>query len=176
MSVTRSPAGRVTITLVGSCALASLLSGCMILFPTEPEVSGNIALTAVEGDIAIVQCLEPKLELSGLGVSLVSTSEGTRSHRFIYVGNSGPTASQLPFGRGVSVAAPVLGLRTARSGDASVASIGGEVTIYVSVFGNGRRVEEAFRGVTHDDLREGQYIYRDGTVGTDPCADGGQPR
>lgn len=168
--VSESLGRRVVGAIVCLVALC-LVSGCAIFFPTRPETSGNVALTNVAGHVALVQCVADDFKIESLSVSAVPGGKTGPDH-VIYIGNARAGEINMTRGQALALSEPIEGLESSASGDALVNEIPQGSTIYVSIAGSSGRVDESFSSAAPNDLREGMYLYRDGTSGEDPCSDG----
>lgn len=135
-------------------------------------MSGNVALTQIGGNLAIVQCVEPEFTIRSISASSVLRVEGANVSRTIYVGNAADGGRVIAEGEALPLVAPIERLITAKAGDPSISTLSNGSTIYVSISGDDGRVDEAFEDVQVSDLEEGRYLYRNGESGHDACADG----
>lgn len=63
--------------------LGLVISGCSWVFPSEPEHSGPVSLTVVEGQLAFVQCFAPEVHVDLIDVTVdgLFHGEGKESSR-----------------------------------------------------------------------------------------------
>lgn len=166
-----TPRKRMTFVVMASLLLP-LVTSCGYLFPTGPETSGNVSLTEVDGELALVQCVSSVFDVTGLAVTSVNEEKGKDESRSIFTGNGRVGDLAMVKGTAISLRDPVGELTTAESGNASIESLTELSTIYVTLSGEQGRIDEKFANVTSSSFEPGQYLYRNGQTGAEPCADG----
>lgn len=163
---------RMMLRVAAGCGLLACsvgLSSCFLL-PSRPDLSGPVSLTAVNGSLAFVQCVAPRLDAQAVNLALHDESKPDgETWLLISADSGGVPAAVIPAETPITEA--TLEGKLDRSGEENVkmSTLEGEVSVFVTITAEDVVVEQRFPSVHAADLVAGSYVYPSGEISSEPC-------